>query len=239
MKIIRALLFCGICCLAAQADVITYITPAGSMVGSPGQPVDASATLTTGNGTITVTLTNLETNTKDVGQNLSDLFFTVANGSLSGASYAPGTVDSAQLVSVDKNGKATLGANDTTASSIGWVLSIVNGTELELNDLSGTGHAGPAHTIIGPANGSGVYLNANSSIDNNKPHNPFIDQTATWVIDAPNVSTNTRIDSVTFCRGQRYRDCSARTQLLWHHCARFGRSSGRSPAAAQNHFCIG
>jgi hypothetical protein len=196
----RTLLFCGVCCLGAQADVITYVTPAGSKVPI-NQPVDASVTFATAPGTITVTLTNLEANPRDVGQDLSDLFFTVGNGNVNTASYAPGPVDSAQLVSIDGAGIPTLGSTLDTASDIGWVLSIVSGTELHMDVLSGPGHAGPAQTIIGPPNGSGVYSNANGSIAGNKPHNPFINQTASWVIDAPNVSAGTTITSATFSFG--------------------------------------
>jgi hypothetical protein len=200
MRTVRALLICGMCCAWAQADVITFVTPPGSKIPIIG-PVDASATFTTGTGTITVTLTNLEANPKDVGQDLSDLFFTVANGNVNSASYAPGPVDFAQLVTVAGDGTPTLGSTLDTASSIGWVLSKVSSTELHLDVLSGTGHAGPAHTIIGPPNSSGIYSNANSSIAGNKPHNPFINQTATWVIDAPNVSADTTIKSATFSFG--------------------------------------
>jgi hypothetical protein len=200
MRIVRALFICGICCAWAPADVITFVTPPGSKVPL-NQPVDASATFTTGAGTITVTLNNLEANPRDVGQDLSDLFFTVANGNVNSASYAPGPVDSAQEVSIDSAGTPTLGGTLDTAGSIGWVLSAVNGTELHLDVLSGPGHAGPAHTIIGPPNSSGVYSNANGSIAGNKAHNPFINQTATWVIDAPNVSASTTIASVKFSFG--------------------------------------
>jgi len=45
-----------------------------------GGDVDASVTFTTGTGTIMVTLNNLEPNPADEAELLSDLFFTVGNG---------------------------------------------------------------------------------------------------------------------------------------------------------------
>jgi hypothetical protein len=200
MRTMRALLvLCGICCVGARADVVTFVTPSGSTAS--GDPVDASATITTGDGTITVTLTNLVANPTDVEQDLSDLFFTIDNGSVTGARYALGKVDSAQLVAVSKTGTPTLGTTDTTALTIGWVLSAVSSTELDLNDLSGLLHAGPHHTIIGPANGSDIYSDANTTIAGNILHNQFIDQTVTWEIKAPNVSADTTITSATFSFG--------------------------------------
>ena len=70
-----------------HAGSIEYITPAGSMTG--GQPVDASATLTTASGSLLITLNNLEANPTSIVQALSDLQFTVGNGgSLTGATLS-------------------------------------------------------------------------------------------------------------------------------------------------------
>jgi hypothetical protein len=49
----------------AYTDSVTYVTPSGSISG--GQPVDASATFTTGSGVITIILTDLQTNPTSVG----------------------------------------------------------------------------------------------------------------------------------------------------------------------------
>ena len=78
IRVTATLFFCGMCCLGAQASFITYVTTAGSMTG--GGDVDASVTFTTGTGTIMVTLNNLEPNPADEAELLSDLFFTVGNG---------------------------------------------------------------------------------------------------------------------------------------------------------------
>src|SRR5215470_10283724 len=64
------------------ANSITYVTPTGSTAG--GQPVDATATFTTGAGIVTITLSNLQANPTSVVQALSDLDFVLSNGATSG-----------------------------------------------------------------------------------------------------------------------------------------------------------
>ena len=50
------------------------------------------AVVTTGAGTITVKLTNLEFNPTDVAQNISGFEFTLGNSSATGAAYESGFV---------------------------------------------------------------------------------------------------------------------------------------------------
>jgi hypothetical protein len=142
-----------------------------------------------------VTLDNREVNPLDVTQNLSDLFFTVGNGTVTNATFGSG---SATAIMINGSGTITPTTPLTTAGAIGWALSEPTSTKVLLNVLSGTGHAGPTHTIIGPPNVSNVYSVANGSIAGNGAHNPFISETATWVINAPNVSSGTTITSATF-----------------------------------------
>jgi hypothetical protein len=189
-------LFVGCCCFLAPASVITFVTPTGSMTG--GEPVDASAVFTTGAGTITVLLTNLETNPTGVVQNLSDLLFTINGGTATGAVFGA-TGNSAQEITVNGDGTFATGSTLTTSGSIGWALTVPTSQSILL-DLFGAGGAGPAHTIIGPAGGS-TYSNANGSIAGNGPHNPFLNLNATWVIDAPNVSATTTITAAIFSFG--------------------------------------
>jgi hypothetical protein len=54
--------------------------------------------------------------------------------------------------------------------------------------------------IIGPPGGA-TYANANGSIAGNKPHNPFLNQSATFTITAPNVTAATTITGVVFSFG--------------------------------------
>jgi len=66
---------------AAFGSTITFI---GSGTSSGGNAENASATLVTGAGTISVTLNNLLSNPTDVAQNLSDLLITLSNGATTG-----------------------------------------------------------------------------------------------------------------------------------------------------------
>jgi hypothetical protein len=178
-----------------HAGSITYVTPPGSTVPpSPGQPVSASATFTTSLHSLTIVLTDLLANPKDVGQLLSDLSFTLGNGgSLTGASLSS---SSGQVITVASNGTFTAGPTVAT----GWVPTL-GGTSGHLDDLVGTGHAGPAHTIIGPPGPGGTYSAVNNSIKGNGPHNPFLNQSATFTITGAGITADTTITSATFSFG--------------------------------------
>jgi hypothetical protein len=159
--------------------------------------VDATATFTTSSGSLSIVLTDLQANPKDVAQLLSDLSFTVGNGgSLTGSSQ---TGASSQELTVNGNGTFNIGANLTTVAAVGWVYTTTSTTGT-LDVLQGPGHAGPAHLIIGPPGGP-TYGNANGSIAGNGPHNPFLNQSATFTITAPNVSADTTITGVVFSFG--------------------------------------
>ena len=182
-------LACGVA-LQVNAATETFITPSGSMTG--GQPVDASAMFTTGSGTVTITLDNLLADPRAVVQNLSDLSFTLSNGATTG------TLASSSGMEITVAGNHTFTTGPTVPT--GWVLSGTS-SGLLLDVLSGTGHAGPAHTIIGPPGTGGTYGNANSSIAGNGPHNPFLNQMATFTIDVAGVTPTTTITGATFSFG--------------------------------------
>lgn len=166
-----------------------FDTPAGANIG--GQPVDAEAVFTTSGTTMTVTLKDLEANPTDVAQLLSDLLFHVSIGN---AATATLTGSSGQEVSINPSGNPTLGATVST----GWMLEDLGGN-LRLHVL-GTSIA-PSHLIIGPPAGSGVYTAANGSIDDNGPHNPFLNDSATFTLTIPGMSADTIVDSATFSFG--------------------------------------
>ena len=174
----------------AHAQTYIFVTPSGS--STSGGPVDASATFTVGTGTLDITLTNLESNPKDVAQSLSDLEFTLSTGQTSG------TLASSSGDPVDITSTSTA-STPGTAVSTGWGLNNNVKGGLQLDAL---GYSGPAYTIIGPGVGAGsdVYSNANSSIVN-VPHNPFIWETGTFVLDIPGITTSTVVTSATFSFG--------------------------------------
>jgi hypothetical protein len=175
----------GSAALPARADVVTFTTPVGA---STSGPVDASVTFTTSAGQLSITLKDLQANPTDVAQLISGLSFSLVGGTNAGASLSS---SSAQEVTVDKGGTFTPGSTVST----GWALS-TSGTTGESLSALGTATS-PSELIIGPP-GAGGYTNANGSIAGNGPHNPFLNQTATFVISDASITANTTVTNVVF-----------------------------------------
>jgi len=178
----------AIAALQASANVITFVTPTGSTTS--GGPVSASALVTTGAGTVTIVLTDLQANPTDVAQLISDFDFTLSGGQTTGTIGS----SSGQQISVAGNGTTTLGSTGST----GWGLNNNVGGGLQLDAL---GFVGPAGLIIGPPGAGGVYTAANGSIAGNGPHNPFLNQTASFVLNVSGVTVDSTITSATFSFG--------------------------------------
>jgi len=177
-----------VCAATSQAASITFVTPAGSTTS--GGSVDALATLTTGAGTLSITLTDLEANPTDVAQTISDLDFMLSNGATTGTLSS----SSGQEVTVNGNGTFTLGSTGST----GWGLNDNVSGGLQLDAL---GFIGPENLIIGPPDGTNHYSDGNGSIDGNGAHNPFLNRSATYVLAITGVSSSTTITSATFSFG--------------------------------------
>lgn len=173
------------------ASTITFI---GSGTSSAGDAENSSAIFVTGAGTISVTLNDLLSNPTDVAQNLSDLLFTLSNGSTTGTL----TTSSGTELTVNSGGTYSVGSSVPT----GWALSSSGGSLLL--EVLGTPEA-PAHTIIGTSsNGTysgGTYSNANGSIAGNGPHNPFLESGTTFTLSVPGVTAATTITAATFSFG--------------------------------------
>jgi hypothetical protein len=161
---------------------------------------NVSATFVTGTGTLMITLNNLFANPTDVTSNLSDLNFTLSGTSFSNTSM----LSSSSGTEITVNSNAVGGYTVGSAVPAGWVLS-QSGSSFLLNDLAGTGHAGPAHTIIGPSNNGtysgGAYSNANGGIAGNPTHNPFLESGVTFTIADADITATTNITSVIFSFG--------------------------------------
>lgn len=179
------------------ANTITVFTPGGA-TDTTLDPVDASGTFSTGAGTVTIDLSNLLTaaQMKNVGQDLSDVFFTLDTTTSSGSvSSSTGT-----FISVGAGGVVTSTVSDLVgADLIGWGLTNVGGT-YHLNGLGGL--ETPENTIIGGTAGSFTpYSNANASIDGNAPHNPFVQGAGHFVLSIAGVTAATNISNVVFSFG--------------------------------------
>ena len=171
----------------------TFTTPAGSQINGLDVKAQAAFTIDDATDTISIILTNLQANPTAVAQNLSDLGFILSSGQTSGTLSSSSGMER----TVASDGTFT----DGSIVATGWALTNnfsfgSAGTGLELSVL-GT-PAGPAHTIIGPPDNTGIYSNANNSIAGNGPHNPFLGQTATFTLSVPGIDTTTAISFVQF-----------------------------------------
>jgi hypothetical protein len=184
-----AVLYTGLCVGRARAGTITFDTPVGATVEA-GLPVDAEAVFVTSTDTLTITLTNLLSIPEDVGQNLSDLGFTVSTGQTAGTLTNSSGVER----TIDANGSYTIGS----VISTGWQLS--TGAAFKL-DVLAPGGAGPTHLIIGGPDSTGFYSNANGSIAGNKAHNPFLAGDVTFTLNIPGLTNASSISSVFFSLG--------------------------------------
>jgi hypothetical protein len=173
-----------------RANMIIFTTPTGSTTS--GGSVSAEADVTTGAGTVTVTLKNLTVDPTSVAQNLSAL--TLAFNNAVGANSLSSSSSSERTV----NGDGTFSDGPTVAT--GWVESSTTST-LKVDDL-GAGGAGPAHTLLGAPGPGGTY-STGGSIAGNGPHNPFLNQTATFMFSAAGVTANTNVTGATFQFGTK------------------------------------
>lgn len=188
MKLSRFAVFLLASCLAASAATITY--DANTTLG--GNPIDATATFVTNdNGTLDITLTDLQANPTTVAQLISDLDFKLSNGATSGTLHS----SSGQEITVNSDGTFSLGSTVAT----GWALNSISGG-LQL-DVLGTTTA-PRHLIIGPPGGATYHDKTGAgSIAGNGPHNPFLDGTAMFTLDVPGVTSATTVTSAIFSFG--------------------------------------
>jgi hypothetical protein len=191
MKITTVASIIGACLLTTNlgATMITYNTPAGA--STSGGPVAASASFTTGSGTLQISLSDLLANPTDIAQTISDLEFTLSGGQTTGTLVSSTSTE----ITVAGNGTATPGGTVST----GWDLNNNVGGGLQLDVLGSP--VGPAHLIIGPPGAGGAYTAANGSIAGNGPHNPFLDQTATFALNIPGVTADSTVSSATFSFG--------------------------------------
>ncbi len=139
---------------------------------------------------VQLSLTNNQANPTSVIQNLSDVVFHFSTGQNSGSILSSSGTER----TVNSDGTFAAGPSVST----GWALS-TNGTGLEL-DVLGTA-IGPAHTLIGPPGAGNLYSNANGSIADNGPHNPFLFGPIVFDLSVPGVTTGSTVSSVDFSFG--------------------------------------
>lgn len=213
---IGAVLLLAVAALPAQAAVITYTTPSGATQG--GEPVSATATFTTGLNSLSISLSNLFANPTSVIQNISDLDFVISTGQTTVGTGGGLTSSSATERTVGKAGKGSEPNNPYTDGKApvptGWGLSenfplpFSAGTGFTLCIICPSGgtvvvaqSGQPAHTLIGPPDGSNFYSNANGSIAGNGPHNPFLIGPVTFDLTIQGLTSLSTISAVVFSFG--------------------------------------
>lgn len=164
----------------ALADTMTFVTPSGS-TDSAGDPVSASAVVTTGDGTVTIVLNNLTTDFKDAGQLISDFSISFSDFSLA----SPTVTSTGSLIEVGSGGVVT--PDGTGASGWNFASEVVAPPPSETISLDGLNDATntPSHLVIGlPGSdcSGGAYCHANGSIAGNGPHNPFFVSPLTFTL---------------------------------------------------------
>jgi len=176
-----------------QADQV-FNTPTGATNPLTGQPVSATADFNLSGNTLTVTLTNLTPKMVSAGQLLTGLTFTLSNGS--GVSL---TNQTGNLVDVGTGGViSNLGG---TVDALGWGFGPTGGSTFELCMICSGGVSSlvtPSEGLLGPTSADGKFDSANSSIDGNTPHNPFVLGTATYTFTVP---SNVTASDVVFTFG--------------------------------------
>jgi len=191
----------GLACSTASAGTFTFVTAPGATEPQGGNPVAASTTIVTGNGTVSIVLTNLLADPNTVAQNLSDIFFTLSGGNTAGTTI---NSSSGQEVTVNSDGSFSLGATVAPCWNLDLSGASASGGTIHICDIGPgcTGPFTPAHTIIGaPNSGTATYAAAGGSIAGNGPHNPFLNQTATWTLNVAGVNADTRVTSAIFSFG--------------------------------------
>jgi hypothetical protein len=193
---------------AVRASTQTFVSGSTS---SAGDTVSGQAVFTPGAGTISITLTDLLANPKTVAQTISDLSFSVAGLTLASGNTSLSS-SNANTIFVNADGTTSPGS---TGVSTGWGLNFspTNGLPAGAVQLDALGFVGPKNLIIGPPDGSGVYSNANNSIAGNVPHNPFINQTATFTLAVTGVTSSSIITNVVFSFGTTEGDTSPGTAV--------------------------
>ncbi len=193
---VLTILLAAVSPLAAVSTVYTVDTTLN------GRPIKASANFTLGNGTVTVALSNLLVDPTDIAQVVSAIAFDVSGFDIaSGATLAS---SSGQYITIDSDGSYTLGSTGPMGWAAGW--NAVAGVVLmcDICDIIGVDGSWPANFLIGPPGSGGLYSNANSTIAGSHVYNPFLSQSATFVLQTPGVTSNSRITSVDFSLGPHF-----------------------------------
>lgn len=190
LLVIAAVSAAGMAALPGQAGATTFDFASS---GTCSEACSATAAITPGSGTLTLVLTDTQSNPRSAGDLLSGIEI-----SLSGPLGTPSlTSQNDQLIAVTSN---TGPYTTTSGPPAHWGVGTKSGQiVLETAGPFAQPHQ-PIDMIIGPPNASGNYSNANSSITDGH-FSPYINGTATFVIADSAITADTLISAVTFAFG--------------------------------------
>jgi len=195
----------GVCVLLKRSSAIFigFIAVGALLVVS--RPVRASsitfvdagrgqAEFVTGEGTLTITLTNLVVNPGGVADNISGLGFDIAPSA--GASLSTQTGVLRQV-----NGGPAATYNDLfggAAVPLYWNFDASTLFLSALGTARPSGNNPPDETIIGAPKVSDGKYHGGGSINGNGPHNPFVSGSASFLLLIPGVTADTTVTGAMF-----------------------------------------
>jgi PEP-CTERM motif len=169
----------------ARATVYEFVSS-----GTCSEACAGTASITPGDGTLTIVLTDTQANPRSAGDLLSSIEIT-PSGSLGTPTLFS---QNGELITVSSNtGPYTITAGPPTHWGVG-----TSGGQIVLETAGPFAEPHqPINMIIGPPDGSGNYSNGNSSVVDGH-FSPYINGTGTFVIDDLAITASTRISAVTF-----------------------------------------
>ena len=180
---------------ASSASPIAFQTATGATAG--GNPVSAFAEFALGTNTLQIGLGDSLANPITVAQLISGLSFALSNGLSSGSLSSSG----AYFIAVSTSGSFAAAGSDATS----WLLQTgTSGFDLCEICYNVNGGARAAELIIGPPDSQDIYSGAMGSISGNRPHNPFINQSGSYTLDIPGLSSSDTISNVVFRFGTTF-----------------------------------
>lgn len=199
-KAAMAAMMIGCLAGAARADPISITVPYTSGVSGTSGYLNASVEITVlSGGVVEFRVTNLLSSGEvwSVGQNISGLYFTV-NGAGSGSltdSYA----SAATWINAPKGATPVANYEAGPINPTGWILTSDGNGSFALCVICSPSNPprGPTSTIIG-GSGTGNYIHANGSLDNNTAHNPFLVSDVVFTMNIDGVTSPYQITNVTF-----------------------------------------
>jgi hypothetical protein len=180
-----------------RATSFTYTTSPGDTVAS-NLPISASATFDLEVNTLTVTLSNQVVNQTSVGQNVSNIFF-----SLGGLTTGSVTGMVGGLIDMNNYGHTVIvppSTNSSLPAADYWNLagqqSTVGGSSSTVYHLD-TLVGGHDFTLLGLPNASDVYSNVNASLTNGHG-DPLLYSTVIFTLNIEGLTPTTTLSNVDF-----------------------------------------